>query len=147
MPTKEGEGACENYGSYKVRLHALSFSLAYARQLLAAARSRSGKNDYQSFSNTLTPLRYLPEGAFYFVGRGFTPAVLSHSNRSPLPKGGSIHAFVFSLLPILRIWHESGKASPFLYAFITAEISPAFSFVKIKCSPRMPRNSSLLSPI
>ena len=28
------------------------------------ARSRSGKNDYQSFSNTLTPLRYLPEGAF-----------------------------------------------------------------------------------
>ena len=26
---------------------------------LAVARSRSGENDYQSFSNTLAPLRYL----------------------------------------------------------------------------------------
>ena len=31
---------------------------------LAAARSPSRENSYQLFSNTLRPLRYLPEGAF-----------------------------------------------------------------------------------
>ena len=32
-PFGKTEGARENYGSYKARLHAFSFSLAYARQL------------------------------------------------------------------------------------------------------------------
>ena len=37
---------------------------------LAVARSRLGENDYQSFSNTLAPLRYL-DGPF--------PAPFTHS--------------------------------------------------------------------
>ena len=45
-------------------IHAYSFSFTFVRQLLAAARSRSGENNTQLFSKTLAPLRYLAEKAY-----------------------------------------------------------------------------------
>ena len=67
VPTKEGEGACENFGSYKVRLHALSFSLASARQRLACglvsqkfAWQTKGKTIINRF---LTPSRHFVTSA------------------------------------------------------------------------------------
>ena len=56
------EGACDNFNSYNVRLHALSFSLAYARQRLACglvsqkfAEQTKGKTIINRF---LTPSRH-----------------------------------------------------------------------------------------
>ena len=56
------EGACESFDSYKVRPHALSFSLAYARQRLACglvsqkfAEQTKGKTIIKRF---LTPSRH-----------------------------------------------------------------------------------------
>ena len=45
--------------SYAVMIHRDKYIVGTGG--LAAARSRSGENDYQSFSNTLAPLRY-PDG-------------------------------------------------------------------------------------